>query len=49
MFIVASSQYIEQIIESLAVVIHENSQKIATEVSKNSNQSIYLYNLLILR
>ena len=39
MFIVASSQYIEQIIESLAVVIHENSQKIATEVSKNSNKS----------
>lgn len=38
-FIVASSQYIEQIIESLAVVIHQNSQKIATEISKKSRSS----------
>lgn len=39
-FIAASSQYIEHIIESLAVVIHENSQKIATEVSKKQSKSI---------
>lgn len=37
-FIVASSKYIEQIIESLAIVIHENSQQIATELSKTKKK-----------
>ena len=38
-FIDNSSNYIEEIIESLAVVIHENSQKIAKELSKIKNKS----------
>lgn len=35
-FINESSQYIEEIIESLALVIHENSQKIAREISQGN-------------
>jgi hypothetical protein len=42
-FIVASSKYIEQIIESLAVVIHENSQRIAIDLSKSNKQSNYYF------
>lgn len=35
LFIEASSEYIEEIIASLAAVIHENSQNIATELSRS--------------
>lgn len=42
-FIEASSQYIEEIIESLAVVIHENSQNIAFEISKAVDKSKLIF------
>lgn len=43
LFIEASSSYIEKIIESLAAVIHENSQNIATELSRSKYSNILYF------